>query len=39
MILPPSSFSRQGGSILILCDPEESLGNFDLRSPKVKVTD
>ena len=23
----------------LLCDPQRSLGNFDLRSPKVKVTD
>ena len=23
----------------ILCDPERSLANFDLRSPKIKVTD
>ena len=38
LILPPSCFSRQGGSIHVLCDPERSLGKFDLRSPKVKVT-
>ena len=32
-------FLLQGGSTHILCDPERSVGNFDLRSPKVKVTD
>ena len=39
LILPPSSFSRHGGTTHILCDTERSLGNFDLRSAKVKVTD
>ena len=39
LILPPSRFSPQGGSIHVLCDPKRSLGDFDLRSTKVKVTD
>ena len=38
LILSPSSFSRQDGSTFVLCDPERSLGDFELRSPKVKVT-
>ena len=39
LILPPWSFSPQGRSTRIFCDTERSLGNFDPKSPKVKVND